>query len=80
MSTICKLDPGVRQARAARRNAIRSLERVIPYLPAARQPAAVLLHHILDNIRRNPKRTGAEKSDSFAAMMRKLMPAELEAA
>lgn len=83
MSTISKINPGTRQARAARRNAIRSLQRAIPYIPMPRRLDAILLHTMMEEVRRGSRHTGQVKSAVFATMMQTLMPAtaaQLEAA
>lgn len=75
MSTICKLDPRVRKARSERAHAIRSLGRALPFIKPERYGAAAILHGTLDNVRRAPYLTGAEKEVVFANLMRSLMPA-----
>jgi hypothetical protein len=58
MSTVCKLDPLVRQRRTARANLLR-------HPPLARTAAAIAILAELSLIRLNPRLTGATKHELF---------------
>lgn len=78
MSTIAKLDPSVRQARADRRDTRRSLDRVIGFMSVQptvnhlRLALAGITADTLRDITRNPRPTGATKSRLFANLIRLL--------
>lgn len=81
MSTVSKINPEVRGARTARRKACLSLARSIRFIPnVERQLAAIVLLDIMNDVRTRSNRTGTQKSEMFAKLMQKLMPAEQVAA
>jgi len=70
MSTICKIDPTVRKARAERRGVVRAFERGANNLTDTEQRLqAAVAYKRLNKIRKNPRLTDEQKSDRFDRVM-----------
>lgn len=77
MSTLSKLNPTVRRNRADRRDAIRALHRVIPKVPSLiGRVTAMATAAGLEDIRRAPFLTGAEKQELFDRTIDRLKEAK----
>lgn len=72
MSTINKLDPNIRSARAGRAETIRTLAKVVRHLEGMKSLTAALVLDALQMIKHDPNLSGTQKHREFAAIIKRL--------